>query len=138
MFSESSPCLLGQHGSCSTAKRPGEHVTKQVAALDCTVHMAIHAPFQVGVEDGEVGVVLVEDVGRGALDGEVPDRVAAGLPVGRPDHFDVEPAMNFVTVSELVYRVVHQVRDYILLNLISEFYHVAYILQAEQGRDLNF
>ena len=24
MFSESSPCLLGQHGSCSTAKRPGE------------------------------------------------------------------------------------------------------------------
>ena len=47
-------------------------------------------------------------MGRGALDGEVPDRVAAGLPVGRPDHFDVEPAMNFVTVSELVYRVVHQ------------------------------
>ena len=24
MFSESSPCLLGQHGSCSTAQRPVE------------------------------------------------------------------------------------------------------------------
>ena len=24
MFSESSPCLLGQHGSCCTAQRPGE------------------------------------------------------------------------------------------------------------------
>ena len=24
MFSESSPCLFGQHGSCSTAQRPGE------------------------------------------------------------------------------------------------------------------
>ena len=39
MFSESSPCLLGQHGSCSTAKQPGElsekkktKPTEQVAA----------------------------------------------------------------------------------------------------------
>ena len=39
MFSESSPCLQGQHGSCSTAQQPGElseiilqNLLKQVAA----------------------------------------------------------------------------------------------------------
>ena len=42
MFSESSPCLLGQHGSCSTAHILGtfrKHFAKpseQVAAPDCT------------------------------------------------------------------------------------------------------
>ena len=39
MFSESSPCLLGQHGSCSSAQLPVEHFTKpfpQPAAPDCT------------------------------------------------------------------------------------------------------
>ena len=55
---------------------------------------AINKPFQVRVENGEVRVVLVEDVGGGALDGEVPDRVAAGLAVGRPDHFHVVPGIQ--------------------------------------------
>ena len=56
--------------------------------------ITVPLPFQIRVEDGEVCVVFVEDVGRGALDGEVPDRVAAGLAVGRPDHFHVVPGIQ--------------------------------------------
>ena len=40
MFLESFPCLLGQHGNCSTAQQHVEHFTKpflQVAALECTL-----------------------------------------------------------------------------------------------------
>ena len=30
MFSQGSPCLLGQHGSCSTAHRPGEELSENM------------------------------------------------------------------------------------------------------------
>ena len=67
--------------------------------LGSTVLLSL--PLQVGVEDWKVGVVLVEDVRGGALDGDVPDGVAAGLAVGRADHFDAEPERNFVALTRI-------------------------------------
>ena len=41
---------------------------------------------QVGVVDGEGGVVLLQDAGRRALDGQLAHRVGAGLAVRTADH----------------------------------------------------
>ena len=72
------------------------HVNSPIAHSINIVHLvALFAPapgqkIQVGIIDWEVRVVVLQDLGGGALDGELAQGVTPGLAVRGAHNFDIE------------------------------------------------
>ena len=71
MFSESSSCLLGQHGSCSTAQQLGELSKTVYKTFETSGRPTpyVKNPNPTNLFDALVALLVIEDVGEALEDG---------------------------------------------------------------------
>ena len=103
-------CCGWAAGSC----RSSTHINRAAAHSINVVHLvtlfaaAAGQQVQVGIVDGKVHVVLLEDVGGGPLDGELAQGVGGGLAVRGADHLDVVGGGEVAQLQQQDGEVVHE------------------------------